>query len=64
MKIMGIVAAIALAATAAMAQSGIERLYVLDCGINLGKDQSRWSPGVNHDKPQSAQMRYAPASYE
>ena len=27
--------------------SGIERLYVLDCGINQGKDQARWSPGVN-----------------
>jgi glyoxylase-like metal-dependent hydrolase (beta-lactamase superfamily II) len=24
---------------------------VLDCGQNIGKDQSRWSPGVNQDKP-------------
>jgi len=30
---------------------GIERLYVLDCGQNTGKDQSRWSPGVNEGKP-------------
>jgi N-acyl homoserine lactone hydrolase len=30
---------------------GIERLYVLDCGQNTGKDQSRWSPGVNAGKP-------------
>ena len=33
------------------AAGGIERLYVLDCGRNLGKDQSRWSPGVNEGKP-------------
>jgi len=32
------------------AQGGIERLYVLDCGQNVGKDQSRWSPGVNEGK--------------
>jgi glyoxylase-like metal-dependent hydrolase (beta-lactamase superfamily II) len=31
--------------------TGIERLYVLDCGINQGKDQARWSPGVNEGKP-------------
>ena len=37
--------------TMAGAQGGIERLYVLDCGVNLGKDQSRWSPGVNEGKP-------------
>jgi len=29
------------------ADPGIERLYVLDCGRNIGRDQSRWSPGVN-----------------
>jgi glyoxylase-like metal-dependent hydrolase (beta-lactamase superfamily II) len=51
MKIVGLIAAIALGATAAFAQSGIERLYVLDCGVNVGKDQSRWSPGVNEGKP-------------
>ena len=32
------------------ANAGVERLYVLDCGENLGKDQSRWSPGVNAGK--------------
>jgi glyoxylase-like metal-dependent hydrolase (beta-lactamase superfamily II) len=32
------------------AQSGIERLHVLDCGQNVGRDQSRWSPGVNEGK--------------
>jgi len=33
------------------AGAGVERLYVLDCGENLGKDQSRWSPGINAGKP-------------
>ena len=33
------------------AEGGIEKLYVLDCGENIGKDQSRWSPGVNVGKP-------------
>ena len=32
------------------ATAGVERLYVLDCGLNVGKDQSRWSPGVNEGK--------------
>jgi len=32
------------------ANAGIEKLYVLDCGQNIGKDQSRWSPGVNEGK--------------
>ena len=29
------------------AESGLERLYVLHCGENHGRDQARWSPGVN-----------------
>lgn len=37
--------------TPSAAQGGIERLYVLDCGQNVGKDQARWSPGVNEGKP-------------
>jgi glyoxylase-like metal-dependent hydrolase (beta-lactamase superfamily II) len=32
------------------ADAEIQRLYVLDCGQNVGKDQSRWSPGVNAGK--------------
>src|SRR6266850_376229 len=32
------------------ATAGVEKLYVLDCGLNVGKDQSRWSPGVNEGK--------------
>ena len=33
------------------AAPGIDKLYVLDCGQNIGKDQSRWSPGINQGKP-------------
>ena len=29
------------------ADAEVQRLYVLDCGQSIGKDQSRWSPGVN-----------------
>ena len=47
----GIVAALAWTAMLAGAAGGPERLYVLDCGQNIGKDQSRWSPGVNEGKP-------------
>src|SRR5437879_11065615 len=45
-----IVAALAWTAVLAGAAGGLERLYVLDCGQNIGKDQSRWSPGVNEGK--------------
>jgi N-acyl homoserine lactone hydrolase len=47
----GIVAALAWTAVLAGAAGGLERLYVLDCGQNIGKDQSRWSPGANEGKP-------------
>jgi len=43
-------AALAWTAVALGAGSGLERLYILDCGQNTGKDQSRWSPGVNEGK--------------
>ena len=45
-----IVAALAWTAVLAGAAGGLERLYVLDCGQNIGKDQSRWSPGVKEGK--------------
>ena len=32
------------------AAPGIDKLYVLDCCQNIGKDQSRWSPGINQGK--------------
>src|SRR3954468_4778623 len=47
----GVVAAALLVATATAAHAELQRLYVLDCGTNLGKDQSRWSPDVNEGKP-------------
>lgn len=47
----GVVAALAWTAALSGAAGGLERLYVLDCGQNTGKDQSRWSPGVNEGKP-------------
>ena len=31
--------------------SGVERLYILDCGTGIAGDVSRWSPGVNVGKP-------------
>jgi N-acyl homoserine lactone hydrolase len=46
--------ALSMAAPAAFAQagkSGIERLYILDCGHGHAPDQSRWTPGLNVGKP-------------
>ena len=31
--------------------SGLDRLYILDCGQGHASDQSRWSPGVNVGVP-------------
>ena len=45
--------ALALAPTQASAQgttSGVERLYILNCGEGVAGDISRWSPGVNVGK--------------
>jgi len=42
----------AIAAGAAFGQtSGVERLYVVDCGTSVGPDKSRWTPGVDMGKP-------------
>ncbi|MGY8711967.1 N-acyl homoserine lactonase family protein [Bradyrhizobium sp. 18BD] len=44
---------LALSAPAAMAQSektGVERLYVLNCGEGTAGDISRWTPGLNEGK--------------
>jgi N-acyl homoserine lactone hydrolase len=46
-----LVSAAALALVAGNAHAQVERLWILDCGRNLGKDQARWSPGVNEGKP-------------
>src|SRR5215470_10503194 len=51
-SLLALVAVVALVgAGIGTASAGVEKLYVLDCGQNLGKDQSRWSPGVNKGKP-------------
>ena len=31
--------------------NGLKRMYVLDCGRMIAKDQSRWTPGVNAGQP-------------
>src|SRR5258708_5613470 len=36
---------------AGVASAEVQRLYVLDCGRNIRKDQARWSPGVNEGRP-------------
>ena len=32
-------------------KSGVDRLYVIDCGDGSGPDESRWTPGVNFGTP-------------
>jgi hypothetical protein len=47
------VSSIALSVTAGHAQggkSGVEKLYILNCGEGVAGDISRWSPGVNEGK--------------
>src|SRR6266581_3233289 len=45
-------AALSVAAAAASAQtrSGVDKLYILNCGEGVTGDISRWSPGVNVGK--------------
>ena len=43
---------VAVAAVAAQpARSGVERLYIIDCGHSIGPDKSRWTPGIDVGKP-------------
>ena len=42
---------ITLVAGAEANANGLKRMYVLDCGRLLAKDQSRWTPGVNAGQP-------------
>jgi N-acyl homoserine lactone hydrolase len=46
---------LALSATTVSAQgkSGVERLYIIDCGHGVAGDISRWSPGVDVGKAQA-----------
>ena len=32
-------------------KSGVDRLYVIDCGDGSGPDESRWTPGANVGPP-------------
>jgi len=53
LRFLAILSFSALAFGAAMAQqgkSGVEKLYVLNCGEGVAGDISRWSPGINEGK--------------
>ena len=39
------------AAPNAQVKSGVDRLYVIDCGDGSGPDESRWTPGANVGTP-------------
>jgi glyoxylase-like metal-dependent hydrolase (beta-lactamase superfamily II) len=39
------------AAADAHVKSGVDRLYVIDCGDGSGQDESRWTPGANIGTP-------------
>ncbi len=45
------VAAIVATLASAASANGLKRMYVLDCGRLIAKDQSRWTPGVNAGQP-------------
>src|SRR6266700_5766838 len=45
-----LVSALLWSAHLAWAQSGVEKLYILNCGEGVAGDISRWSPGVNEGK--------------
>jgi len=32
-------------------KSGVDRLYVIDCGDGSGPDESRWTPGAMSEPP-------------
>src|SRR2546422_10203536 len=49
--VLAVIGGALLGARLGAADAGVQQLYVLDCGQNVGKDQSRWSPGVNEGKP-------------
>src|SRR5215472_9433280 len=51
--------AILLGLAASAAAQTADRLYVMDCGHNSAKDQSRWSPGVNAGKPVDTPVGHA-----
>src|SRR6266478_7931226 len=48
---LAVVVGVVVGAGPGAASAEVQRLYVLDCGRNVGRDQARWSPGVNEGKP-------------
>jgi N-acyl homoserine lactone hydrolase len=46
-----LLAQLAVTLAAAGGANGLKRMYVLDCGRLIAKDQSRWTPGVNAGQP-------------
>lgn len=46
-----LVAILAAAFATGAGANGLRRMYVLDCGRLIAKDQSSWTPGVNAGKP-------------
>ena len=44
--------AVAAPAASAQKQSGVEKLYIINCGEGIAGNVSLWSPGVNEGKPQ------------
>ena len=57
MKLAGLLSTASLAVIAltqpglAQTKSGVDKMYVFNCGEGVGPDQARWSPGVNVGKP-------------
>ena len=44
------VLSVTVAAASAQTQSGVDKLYIVNCGEGVAGDISRWSPGVNVGK--------------
>ena len=42
--------AISALATSAQTKTGVDKLYIINCGEGVAGDISRWSPGVNVGK--------------
>jgi N-acyl homoserine lactone hydrolase len=45
--LLGLLLSVGWSVAVAAAESGVERLYILNCGEGVAGDISRWSPGVN-----------------
>ena len=47
---MAVLAALSISAASAQTKSGVDKLYILNCGEGVAGDISRWSPGVDVGK--------------